>query len=62
MASIRYFSVNTDLFYRINCLEQEFCVHRISVEVNGTFTFPLLQDSHKISGWMFLLAKSCWMF
>ena len=45
MASIRYFSVNTDLFYRINCLEQEFCVHRISVQVNGCLTFLLLQDS-----------------
>ena len=41
----RHCSVNPELIYRMNCLEQEFCVHSISVEVNGTFAFPLFQDS-----------------
>ena len=45
MTPIRYCSLTTELIYRMNCLEQEFCVHRVSVEVNGTFTFLLLKDS-----------------
>ena len=28
----------------MNCLEQEFCFCRVSIEVNGTPGFPLLQD------------------
>ena len=42
---IRHCSVHTELISRLIWLEQEFCVHRISVEVNGTLTFLLLQDS-----------------
>ena len=34
-----------ELVDRVNCLEQEFCICKISIEVNGTFAFPLLQDS-----------------
>ena len=36
---VRHCSVNTELIYRKNCLEQEFWVHRISVEVNGGLIF-----------------------
>ena len=42
---IDYGSVDTELIYGMNCLEQEFCVCWISVEVNGGFTFLLLLDS-----------------
>ena len=45
MTSIRCCSVNTELIYKMNCLEQEFSVHRIFVEVNDCFTLILLQDS-----------------
>ena len=43
MTPIRHCSANTELIYRTNCLEQEFCVHRISVEVNGSLTFLFLR-------------------
>ena len=42
---IRNCSVDTELIDRVNCLEQEFCICKISIEVNGTSAFPLLQDS-----------------
>ena len=42
---IRHCSVNTELIYRMNDLEQDFSVHQISVEVKGCFTFLLIQDS-----------------
>ena len=44
MSPIRDCSVNTELTYMMNCLEQQFCIHRLSIEVNGTFAFVLLQD------------------
>ena len=43
MTPIRHCSANTELIYRMNCLEQEFCVHRTSVEMNGTLTFLFLK-------------------
>ena len=42
---IRHCSINTELIYRMNYLEQELSVHQISVEVKGCFTFLLIQDS-----------------
>ena len=41
MTPIRNCSVNTELIDRVNFLEQEFS---ISIEVNGTSAFPVLQD------------------
>ena len=42
MTPVRQSSVDSELIYRMDCLEQKFCVHRISVEVDGDFTFLLL--------------------
>ena len=43
------FLLLSNRIYGINSLLLRKHVHRISVEVNGTFTFPLLQDSHKMT-------------
>ena len=45
ITQIRNCSVDTEPIDRVNCSEQEFCIYEISVEVNGTNAFPLLQDS-----------------
>ena len=50
---IRYSSVDTQPIYTMNCLEQEFCVLRISDEVNGGSSFLLLQDSKTPGHWCF---------
>ena len=42
---IRNCSVDTELIDRVNCLEQEFCIFKTSIEVNGTSASLLLQDS-----------------
>ena len=34
----------TELIHRMNCLKQEFRVHRDSIEVKSIYTFLLLQD------------------
>ena len=44
MTPFRNCSVDTELIDRVNCLEQEFCIYRITIEVNCTSAFPLLQD------------------
>ena len=36
---------------QINCLEQEFCIHRISIEVNSTSAFLVLQDPTTQKHW-----------
>ena len=44
MTPIHNCSVDTEPIDRVNCLEQEFCIYRISIIVNGTSAFPFLQD------------------
>ena len=35
-----HYSVNTELIYKLNCWkQQEFCVRRVVIEVNGFFTY-----------------------
>ena len=41
---IRYSCIDTELIHRMNCLKQEFRVHRVSIEVKSISTFLLLQD------------------
>ena len=44
MTPIRNCPVDTELIDRVNCLEQEFCIERISIDVNGTSAFRSLGD------------------
>ena len=45
IAPIRDGRIGTDLIHGKNCLKQEFRIHSISIEVNGTFPSSSLQDS-----------------
>ena len=45
VAAVRDNSANAELIHRNNPLKQKFCVQEISIELNGTFAFPLLQLS-----------------